>query len=247
MDLKSPNKMRKVTRGRPNRIRRQGKDSGLTAIPSGCVQRLWRALQINLNGCRMAQKLMTQVAIELGAEVVVISEPWKILPHWHQDPSGKAAVWVTDRGVRANQKIRAVGCKEGAVAVELDGNYIVSCYYSPNMPFRSYEEKLEDLHELLRSECDLDRTLVMGDLNVKSTAWGSSKSDNRGYATLEMAGSCGLTPLISEGDYSFERNGRYSLIDIAFSGRHTLAQWRGSKILHTDSASDHFYLVHEFG
>ncbi|XP_078051359.1 uncharacterized protein LOC144477508 [Augochlora pura] len=194
----------------------------------------------------MVQELMSQTAVEMGAEVVVISEPWKTLPTWHIDPLGKAAVWVTERGARAVKKIRAVGCKDGAVAVELDDTYVVSCYYSPNIPFCTYEERLDELQELLM-ECDLDRTLVMGDFNAKSPAWGSTRSDKRGLAALELAGSCGLVPLISEGEYSFERNGRYSLIDIALSGRLTLAQWRGSKILDFDSASDHFYLTHEFG
>ncbi|XP_078051900.1 uncharacterized protein LOC144478053, partial [Augochlora pura] len=208
--------------------------------------RQWRILQINLNGCRIAQELMHQTAVELGVELVIISEPWKTLPHWHTDPSGKAAVWVTERGVKNNEKIRAVGCKEGAVAVELDEATVISCYFSPNISFSAFEERLEGLQELIM-ECDRDKTLAMGDFNAKSPAWGSKRGDNRGLATLELAGCCGLTPLLCEGEYSFERNGRYSLIDIALSGKDPLARWVFSKILDTDSASDHYYIVHEFG
>ncbi|XP_078051595.1 uncharacterized protein LOC144477734, partial [Augochlora pura] len=240
-----PNKIRKRTKGRMNRRGGLGHKGDRTVHPPGCT-RLWRVLQINLNGCRMAQELMTQTAVELGVDMVVISEPWKILPHWYSDSTGKAAMWVTDRGIRANMKISSVGYREGAVAVELDDSIVVSCYYSPNIPFKEFEERLEELQELL-TECELDRTLVMGDFNAKSPAWGSNKGDKRGVATIEMAGSCGLVPLISEGEYSFERNGRYSLIDIALSGKLTLARWAGSRILDVDSASDHFYRIHEFG
>ncbi|XP_078051400.1 uncharacterized protein LOC144477547, partial [Augochlora pura] len=173
MDRKRPNKERKKTLRHPKRRGSLSRNGGKAAPPTGSSpRRRWRILQINLNGCRMAQDLLTQTAAELGAEIVVISEPWKPPSHWFMDPSGKAGVWITERGAKANKKIVAVGCKEGAVAVEIDGTYVVSCYYSPNVPFRTYEERLGELQELLTG-CDLDRTLVMGDLNAKSPAWGS--------------------------------------------------------------------------
>ncbi|XP_078051717.1 uncharacterized protein LOC144477855, partial [Augochlora pura] len=144
--------------------------------------------------------------------------------------SGVDVPWVIRdiRGLRAASNIRVVGSKEGAVAIDLGGTYVVSCYYSPNIPLSSFEERLSELQDLLGG-CVHERTLVMGDFNAKSPAWGSSRGDRRGYATLELAESCGLTPLISEGEFSFERNGKFSLIDIALSAQEEGIDYRASK------------------
>ncbi|XP_078051540.1 uncharacterized protein LOC144477681, partial [Augochlora pura] len=130
---------------------------------------------------------MAQTAVEWGADVVVISEPWSVLQNWHADPSGKAAIWITDRGIRSNDKIRTAGSAEGVVAVELDRVTILSCYFSPNIPYTDFELRLEGLEDILATT-DTRRTLVMGDFNAKSPAWGSRKMDARGSATMELAG-----------------------------------------------------------
>ena len=52
-------------------------------------------LQINLGRGRLAQDLMIQNACLLGVDLVVISEPYRMLPEWIGDATGDAAIWVT--------------------------------------------------------------------------------------------------------------------------------------------------------
>ena len=56
---------------------------------------MFQILQINLNRCKLAQNLMVHNAFLLGVDLVVISEPYRMLPEWIGDATGDTAIWVT--------------------------------------------------------------------------------------------------------------------------------------------------------
>jgi len=58
--------------------------SDLQAIPSKLrEQTMTRILQVNLNCCKVAQQLLLQTATEKKADVMIICEQNKTLPHWY--------------------------------------------------------------------------------------------------------------------------------------------------------------------
>lgn len=58
-----------------------------------------KVIQINLNHCEAAQDILSQRTREEGAEVIMISEPYKQLDGgvWVADKTGLAAIWLTGR------------------------------------------------------------------------------------------------------------------------------------------------------
>lgn len=89
------------------------------------------------------------------------------------------------------------------------------------------------------------RFILAGDLNSRSAAWGSNKTNKRGNILLETVDEMNLIPVNSSGKFSFERNGRRSQIDIISADKITYKRIKSSKILTDDSGSDHFYLFHK--
>lgn len=89
-----------------------------------------RILQINLNRCRLAQDLMTQKACELNVDIVIISEPYRQVPEWHNDLSGDASIWATE----FHGRFAAMGNphrSQGIIRVTIEGRAVVSCYCPP--------------------------------------------------------------------------------------------------------------------
>jgi len=57
-------------------------------------------IQLNLNRCRAAQDLLKQMVRELGSEVAILSEPYRVerSNDWVTDRTGKAALWLCGVG-----------------------------------------------------------------------------------------------------------------------------------------------------
>ncbi|XP_078051352.1 uncharacterized protein LOC144477501 [Augochlora pura] len=91
-----------------------------------------------------------------------------------------------------------------------------------------------------------DLTIVAGDFNAKAVTWGSRFTDKRGFEILEMAARNDLRPIRSRGDFTFERNGHKSLIDILLCSKNCVMGLEISEILEVYTASDHRYLRHVF-
>ena len=86
-----------------------------------------KLIQINLNRSRLAQDIMTHNVSVLGADVVVISEPYRQLAGWFNDATGDASVWVT--GFNKRYPTSAPNLSAEGVAVAILGDVaIVSCY-----------------------------------------------------------------------------------------------------------------------
>ncbi|XP_076384054.1 uncharacterized protein LOC117221530 [Megalopta genalis] len=163
-------------------------------------------LQINLNHCRLAHDLLQQNAVDWEIDVVIISEPWRILSDWFGTGDGRAAIWITERAARRLTPVQLLASADGYVAVRISDITVVSCYYSPNIRLGAFETHLQHLEDLM-AILDLDHTIVAGDFNAKSPAWGSAETNPRGTATLEMANRIRICPVVSKGRYTYDRNG----------------------------------------
>ncbi|XP_078047553.1 uncharacterized protein LOC144475474 [Augochlora pura] len=143
-------------------------------------------LQINLHRCRLAQDLLLQYVSEKGIHVVIISELYRILSHWYSDSNADAAIWVTPLARKKFINIKKITNKKGIVAAAVDELKIYSCYISPNIRRHEFLKRLNELEREV-TRLGSKNTIIAGDFNAKSIAWGSKNTDKRGYDIMEMA------------------------------------------------------------
>ncbi|XP_076302014.1 uncharacterized protein LOC143220195 [Lasioglossum baleicum] len=202
-----------------------------------------KILQINLNHCKLAQELITQTANQLEADIVIIAEPWSPQTYWYNDGYKGSSIWIPQIGKFSS--IHGLYKGNGIVAIQLETYTIVSCYFSPNKTSEEYKERIAELENFLNS-IDVNRCIIAGDFNAKSPAWGSSTLDEHGGIIMELCNSCDVIPTLSEGTFTFERNGHKTLIDFMLCGKSVSENISNSRILEEYTASDHRYLMHEF-
>jgi Reverse transcriptase (RNA-dependent DNA polymerase)/Endonuclease-reverse transcriptase len=197
-------------------------------------------LQINLNGCRLAQEVMCRIAEEQSADLVLITEPYRFgsrPPRYHTSADEKAAIWV------AAPQLRITGLPAGAADcwtwIEAGGVRIYSCYLSPNAPFQRFTDALMDLEESIRSSAL--PVILTGDFNSKAPEWGSPVTNRRGTVLAEMASQLGMHA-VNTGASTFVRGSSSSVLDVTFAEDSVLGRVLGWRVLDTHSFSDHLYI-----
>ena len=125
-------------------------------------------LQLNLGRGKDAQALLMQTAREMGADVLLISEQYKRSENnsWFQDASRRTGILVCSPDLSVGDFLET---DAGFVWVEVAGERVYSCYFSPNDPFEVFETQILLLEESL-SEA-VGRSLIGGDFNTKSPEW----------------------------------------------------------------------------
>jgi len=108
----------------------------IQAIPSKLQEEaMTRILEINLNCCKVAQQLLLQTATEKKADVMIICEQNKTLPHWYSDTKGKAAIAIYQAIIQ--EEIGNPGRRY--VWSRIRWVQLYSCYVSPNITKMSIE------------------------------------------------------------------------------------------------------------
>ncbi|XP_015436990.1 PREDICTED: uncharacterized protein LOC107192286 [Dufourea novaeangliae] len=196
--------------------------------------------------CKLAQDLMTRVTDEEEIDAVIISEPYKNMDNWFKDKAGMAVIWITDKGGNKTKSIKLIERGDGYVAVEMDKTVFLSCYISPNIKLDEFTEKLEGIEKTITGNRK-KKVIIAGDLNSKSTDWGSARTDQRGLRVLDLCAKLNLITVKNTGlNHTFERNGSTSMIDIVILDSKTYKTLQSSTILDSYTGSDHKYLVHKF-
>ncbi|XP_037931330.1 uncharacterized protein LOC119666122 [Teleopsis dalmanni] len=170
-------------------------------------------LQLNLNRCEAAQDLLSQTALELKTDVLIISEFYKSkeTSKWVQDTTAKAAIWL---GQDIVFEPTVLIQKEGLVLVRIRGIYVCSCYISPNISQERFEEFLDRLSGTIRNKTPI---IVAGDFNAWAVEWGSSNTTRRGRALLETFTSLNLIQLNNGHSPTFDNGRGVSYIDLTFA------------------------------
>ena len=139
-------------------------------------------LQINLQGCRLAQDLLWRTTAERDIGIAIVSEPYNVsgVPGWYTDRTGWAAVGFPDGMVVPKE----VEQGDGFVAVRLGACTVYSCYISPNCTPSEYTAFLNRLAASLTRRRD-QPLIVAGDFNAKSEEWQAGRTDQRGYEVGE--------------------------------------------------------------
>ncbi|XP_076660541.1 uncharacterized protein LOC143363896 [Halictus rubicundus] len=196
---------------------------------------------------KLAHCLLNQTTEELGADIVLISEPLYNPGNWTYSPGGKTAIWITNKnGIKRLEDKDYVD--EDFSAVRIRELTIVSTYFSPNISIDVFTYKVKKLIDYLSQEISQgNNILIGGDFNAKSPAWGSKEQDLRGTILLEEMLGKNIFPCIPEGGHTFERGNSTSNIDFIATTRDLQSQKYefSNKVINIESASDHKYLLTE--
>lgn len=197
-----------------------------------------KVIQINLNHCRTAQDILSQMIIDEQADVVLISEPYKNIDNqtWAKDKSGLAAIWT--RGKHAFQEI---GQAEGFVRAKVNGTHFYSCYARPSATIEEYQMMLRNLVTDVQGR---NPVVIGGDFNAWATEWGSRVTNARGRVLLETLAPLNISIANTGEVYTYRKAGVGSIIDITFVSN-SLApniKWRVSEEY---SHSDHQAIIYE--
>ncbi|XP_047528987.1 uncharacterized protein LOC125065450 [Vanessa atalanta] len=137
-------------------------------------------LQANINHCAGAQDLLLQSMAEWGIDLAVACEPYYVppLPHWVGDSDGTVAVLAKSG---TGPSISLVERGSGYVVVGWGEYVVVGTYFSPNRSLAEFEIYLGFVRSAVARQSPKP-TVVLGDLNAKSRAWGNPATNPRGRA-----------------------------------------------------------------
>ncbi|CAB0028687.1 unnamed protein product, partial [Trichogramma brassicae] len=170
----------------------------------------------------------------------VVTEPYFV-------PSSNS--WVGDReGLVAlvsrpgSPPFEGVVCGSGFVSARLGDVVVVGVYFSPNRTLGEFETFLADVEvEVRRSHPRL--VLVAGDLNAKSTAWGSPATCGRGEALEEWLIALGLCVVNRGVANTCVRLQGGSIVDVTFASPSLARRIQGWHVVgDSETLSDHRYI-----
>lgn len=194
-------------------------------------------LQANLNRSRAAHDLALANIMEDQIDFLIAAEPNRDLTKtgWIRDKDANVAVKI-------GHVIEIKNTKDGHSIVQINTSTmtVIGAYFSPNEKITALQKHLTDLTEMLKSSST--DTVVVGDFNAKSAAWGSSVEDNRGREVNAWASAHNLI-VMNDGDIpTCVRTNGTSYVDITFataSMARNIKEWR---IKEDETLSDHRYI-----
>lgn len=102
--------------------------------------------------------MLIQIAAQLSADVVLISEPLKNPGHWLWTKEGRAAIWVTKHNNLRNWEDGNLE-EEDFAAVRMGNNIIISIYFSPSLSSAKFSARIKKLTEFIRKEKEKEERL----------------------------------------------------------------------------------------
>lgn len=182
--------------------------------------------------------MLLQTVTEKKADIMIICEQNKTLPHWYSDIDGKAAI-ATHQPI-APEEIGNPG--KGYVWVRIREIRIYSCYVSPNITLNEYKEYLERLEANIRSGSG--EVILAGDFNAKHAEWGSAINDQRGNELAVLTASLNMNVCNIGDTPTFERGSSYSVLDLTFASPATARKIVDWSVLDEETRSDHKYILY---
>ena len=199
-------------------------------------------LQVNLNHSARAQDLMLQSMAEWSIGVAIVSEPY-VVPsrdNWVGDSADSVAIVV--QPTNGAPPLGRVVKGRGFVSAIIGDIAIIGVYFSPNRTLSEFEQFLAEVGDLVEQSRSYP-ILVAGDLNAKSTAWGSSVTDNRGEELHEWATHWGLNFLNRGSANTCVRQRGGSVIDVTMTTASLVSRVHDWKVMESvETLSDHRYV-----
>ncbi|XP_026746947.1 uncharacterized protein LOC113508189 [Trichoplusia ni] len=190
----------------------------------------------NINHSARAQDLLLQTMAEWSIDVAVVAEPYFVpaRDNWLGCADGSVAII----GGTLIDPSRG----RGWVAAVSDGIAVVGAYFSPNKSLADFEGFLVELGAVV-NRYHPRPVLVLGDLNAKSSAWGSPVTDSRGEVLEEWAVTTGLVILNRGSEYTCVRQRGGSIVDVSFASPSVAGRVRDWRVaVEVETLSDHRYI-----
>lgn len=196
-----------------------------------------KLLQLNLNHCEAAQELLRQSVRELNVDIALLSEPYRSVDSttWASDVTGMSAIWSVKRQMLQNKMENECGFVRATVS----GIFIYSCYIPPRYDINDYKGIIDALTNDAAGKSPI---LIVGDFNAWATEWGCPTTNERGRILLEAFALLDVVLLNSGSEQTFNRNGRGSIIDIAFASS-SICNRIAWNISNTYTHSDHSAII----
>lgn len=200
-----------------------------------------KILQINLGRGREASEVIKRIAVERGADIICITEPYHNLQVWSD-----IGVCYGGEGTKACVVVR----DEVEVVTHARSDHDKNCVYlrvqkgKKGLTIGSvYAEKNKPLEELLRAAENVvqnskDGIVITGDFNAQSQVWGGSTTDGRGEKILEWATENDLLILNEADDLpTYDCSRGHSWIDLTIVNKEV--SWDEWQVLEEETLSDH--------
>lgn len=202
-------------------------------------------LQANLNHARGAQDLLVHTIAERGVGLAIAAEPYRVPqhPNWVGDTLGSVAI-ISGRSPSSPGPPALLERGVGYVAAEWAGIAAVAVYAPPGRPLVDFGDFLDSLAGAVRRCLFARPTIVLGDFNAKSTAWGSPRTDARGAAVLDWAAGLGLRLLNRGSANTCRRRRGGSIVDLSWASPAAAGRVSGWRVLEgVETLSDHVYVT----
>jgi hypothetical protein len=175
-----------------------------------------RLLQLNANHSVAAQDLLAQRAAERLIDLMVVTEPYRVLPNrstWVEDVDG--SVTVVSGGGHGSLPLSCLERGRGFVVTLWGENLMVGVYFSPNSSRAELEEFLGKVKTAIQRHLPRP-VLVAGDLNAKLGAWSSPVTNAKDADVEEWVEGLNLLVLNRGCVPTCVRYNGESVIDITF-------------------------------
>lgn len=200
-------------------------------------------LKINLNRCKIAQDLLSQTELKYGAGISLISEPYMVKDDttWMASKNGCAAIHQNTSKMTEIGTFKRSG--RHTVMIQWMDVSIVSCYISPNVDDKIFEEFLDELDECIQ---DADGNIVIdSDFNAKAVLWGCRYTNSRGDRLNRWCADRDLI-LMNKGNVATcVRHQGSSIIDLVWCNVEIASRILNWRVLDEETYSDHRYVVFE--
>lgn len=130
--------------------------------------------------------------------------------------------------------------RSGFVSLRVGIVTVIACYLSPNTSFSVYSNKVFQIadHASRQSE-DI---IIAGDLNAKSSAWGSARTDRKGNIWEEVFHALQISPINTGSQPTFVRGACGTIIDVTAVSDTLVDKVVDWSVLGEETLSDHMYI-----
>ena len=200
-----------------------------------------RVLQINTNRSGPTMDLALATVLELGAEILVLSEPNKKAIESRTD-------WIHDDNLDTAIKVlhpklvtKGYGKGRSFCFVERPIFTLFGCYASPNKEIQDLEDFLQTIGNKIRAK--QEEAILVGDFNAKSPQWGMKMTDRRGVVLTEWIAQHDLVVQNTGRSPTFEKRGYGSILALTIATPGISANIVRWKVIEKESFSDHKYIT----
>ncbi|KAE9525577.1 hypothetical protein AGLY_014104 [Aphis glycines] len=181
-------------------------------------------LQVNHNGCWVAEQLLAQTTIDTDADVLILSELFAKCGRENRRAFSldrRAAVGIPSRsGCAFSDK----GSGTGFAWTHITGIIVYSCYWRPVSTlaeFSSFLDNLADSNRLVGG----DRVIVYGDFNAWNVEEGSRVNNQRGIDPLVNENLRQFHESITETEQEFSQGTSFHQDNFQFATEERMSDW----------------------